>query len=215
MPPGIFGVASSSISPPGRRASSTPSAMHMRFIEPNRLTATGMSKPVGPLEQQRRPAARRLRHAVGDRADLEIGADRLARSRASSRSLSSAAMNSFRSLNILLTTLFRACSVSSFVRPCRQPSPSSPQSPAPAPARGGRASPSTSGARAVADRGDEVRQLAPQRLVALDRQLAALDVRPLAVTAHQPPALDFLRRVVDRDDRRRAGRTGSCARGRG
>ena len=50
----------------------------MRFIEPNRLMATGMSKPVGPLEQQRRAAARRLRHAVGDGADLEVRADRLA-----------------------------------------------------------------------------------------------------------------------------------------
>ena len=51
--------------------------MHIRFIDPNRLTATGMSKPVGLLEQQRRPAAGRLRHAVGHRADLEVRADRL------------------------------------------------------------------------------------------------------------------------------------------
>ena len=42
MPLGIFGVASSSISAARSSSFSTPSAMHMRFIEPNRLTATGM-----------------------------------------------------------------------------------------------------------------------------------------------------------------------------
>ena len=47
MPLGIFGVASASISVARSSSVWTPSAMHMRFIEPNRFTATGMSKPVG------------------------------------------------------------------------------------------------------------------------------------------------------------------------
>ena len=47
MPPGIFGVARSSISAARSSSLATPSAMHMRFIEPNRLSATGTSKPVG------------------------------------------------------------------------------------------------------------------------------------------------------------------------
>ena len=47
MPPGIFGVVSSSISCARSSSVLTPSAMQIRFIDPNRLTATGMSKPVG------------------------------------------------------------------------------------------------------------------------------------------------------------------------
>ena len=43
MPAGIFGVVSSSISRARSSSVATPSAMHMRFIDPNRLTATGMS----------------------------------------------------------------------------------------------------------------------------------------------------------------------------
>ena len=40
-----------------------------------------MSKPVGLLEQQRRPAARRLADPVGDGRDLEIRAHRIADAR--------------------------------------------------------------------------------------------------------------------------------------
>ena len=81
MPAGICGVISSSISPARSSSVLTPSARHIRSSDPNTFVATGMSKPVGLLEQQRRPAARRLAGAIGDGRDLEVRADRFADAR--------------------------------------------------------------------------------------------------------------------------------------
>ena len=47
MPAGICGVISSLISAARSSSVFTPSARHIRSIEPNTLVATGMSKPVG------------------------------------------------------------------------------------------------------------------------------------------------------------------------
>ena len=56
---------------------STPSARQMRDIEPKRFAATGMSKPAGCSNSSAGPAAGRLRHAVDQRGDLEVRAQRL------------------------------------------------------------------------------------------------------------------------------------------
>ena len=69
----------------------------MRSIEPKRLIATGMSKPVGCSNSSAGPPPGDLDDAVGDRADLEIGADRLGDAREQLASLSRSAMKSFRS----------------------------------------------------------------------------------------------------------------------
>src|SRR5262249_534060 len=50
---------------------------------------------------------------------------------------------------------------------------------------------------------DEVHELAPERLLAGHRELAALDGRHGTIPFHQLPDLDLLRRVVDRQIRRR------------
>ena len=47
MPAGIFGVIISSISFATASSELAPSARHIRSVDPNRLVATGMSKPVG------------------------------------------------------------------------------------------------------------------------------------------------------------------------
>ena len=101
MPVGIFGVASSSISAARSSSVWTPSAMQMRFIEPNRFTATGMSKPVGRSNSNPGPPPgdfdTRSVTALISRSGLTGSV-----MRASSRSRSSAAMKSLRSLNITL-----------------------------------------------------------------------------------------------------------------
>ena len=50
----------------------------MRFIEPNRLMATGMSKPVGRSNSSAGPPPGDFETPVRDRGNLEIGVDRLA-----------------------------------------------------------------------------------------------------------------------------------------
>src|SRR6185295_3159672 len=52
-----------------------------------------------------------------------------------------------------------------------------------------------------ADGADEVGQFAPERLVALDGQGPSLDAGTRAIMAHEPPALDLLRGIVDREIR--------------
>ena len=99
MPPGIFGVMISSISCARSSSLLTPSAMQMRFVEPNRLTPTGISKPVGRSKSSPGPPpgdfdARSVTAAIS-RSGLTGSLIR-----ASSRSLSRAAMKSFKSRNI-------------------------------------------------------------------------------------------------------------------
>ncbi len=77
MPEGIFGDASDSISPARSSSFETPSAMHTRFERAEQVDGDRHVEAGRPIEEQRRPSARRLRHAVGDRADLEVRADRL------------------------------------------------------------------------------------------------------------------------------------------
>src|SRR6476620_1274548 len=48
-------------------------------------------------------------------------------------------------------------------------------------------------------RADEIGDLAAQRFVTLDWQRSTLNRRARAVAAHEPPSLDLLRGVIDRD----------------
>jgi hypothetical protein len=99
IPAGIFGLVSSSISFARSSSDRTPSAMHIRFIDPYRLMATGMLKPAGFSNSSAGPPP-------GDFDTLSVTAaiSRLGRTgswmRASSRSMSSASMNAFMSLNM-------------------------------------------------------------------------------------------------------------------
>ena len=157
MPPGILGVVISSMSCARSSSVRTPSAMHMRFIDPNRLTATGTSKPAG--RSKRRPGpppgdfdARSVTAAIS-RSGLTGSAIR-----ESSRSLSRAAMKSLRSLNTYTLHLF--------CNPRRQLERA---------ATGGAVD---DGRAAVADGSDKVGKLATKRLVSLDGNRAAFDRRP-------------------------------------
>ena len=169
--------------------------MQIRFIEPNRLTATGMSKPVGRSNSSPGPPPgdfdTRSVTAQISRSGLTGSRDPRQLALLVERgdefvqvfehvSSSIRAVRAVRAHALASDSIFSAIRVAS--SSARRP-----------------ASPSTSGARPRPDGADEIRELAPQRLVALDRQRPALDGRPLPVAAHQPPAFDFLRRVVDRD----------------
>ena len=55
----------------------TPSAMQMRFIEPNRLMATGTSKPVGRSNSSPGPPPGDFDTLSVTARDLEVGAHRL------------------------------------------------------------------------------------------------------------------------------------------
>jgi hypothetical protein len=99
-PPGIFGVASSSTSDARSSSLATPSAMHIRFIDPKRLIATGMSKPVGRSKSNAGPPpgdfdTRSVTAAIS-RSGLTCSP-----MSASSRWSASARMKSFRSLNMI------------------------------------------------------------------------------------------------------------------
>ena len=74
MPPGIFGVVSSSISCARSSSVLTPSAMQIRFIEPKRLTATGTSKPVGRSKSRPGPPPGDFEARSVTAADLEVRA---------------------------------------------------------------------------------------------------------------------------------------------
>ena len=81
-PSGTFSSSSSEIRPPISSRSSTPSARHIRRIEPKRLMATGCGAAAAVLqqdvlEQQRRAAAGALHAAVGDLGHLEAGPHRM------------------------------------------------------------------------------------------------------------------------------------------
>src|SRR5687767_2420624 len=73
--------------------------MQIRFMDPNRLIATGTSNPAGRSKSRPGPPPEDLETRS---VTAQISRSGLTGSaiRASSRSLSSAAMNSFRSLNI-------------------------------------------------------------------------------------------------------------------
>src|SRR6266545_3338843 len=205
MPADIFGLVSSSISRARSSSDLTPSAMHMRFIDPYRLIATGMSKPAGFSNSSAGPPP-------GDFETLSVTAQ-ISRFgltgsliRASSRFLSSASMKAFRSLNIVRLSLrhrsyrrpgdFSLSSLNSW--------PSCSKTLHLVSDRLRQRERLATGFAVyerlalLANRADEVAQLPLQRLLADDRQLASLNLRALPVAAQQPIALDFLLRIVDR-----------------
>ena len=140
MPAGIFGLVSSSISlreaVERRHAERHAHPLH----RPVQVDRDRHVEALGLLEQQRGPAARRLRHAVGDGADLEVRADRLL----DPRQLAILVEGIDEGVQILEHRCFggydRAL-IHGFVLDCKlqlRPSPSCQQSPGPARARGGR-----------------------------------------------------------------------------
>ena len=164
----------------------------MRFIEPNRLIATGMSKPVGRSNSSAGPPpgdfeTRSVTAAIS-RSGLTGSVDpRQHRARVVERGDEFVEvvehvsqwfmgfMNHPDSLHLLRD--------SGRERQRRGGRPRRPRA-----------------AAAVAHRADEVGELPPQRLVLLHRQWARPRISGrCAVAADEPPAFDFLRGVVDRD----------------
>ena len=156
-----------------------------------------MSKPVGPLEQQRRPAARRLRDAVGHRGDLEIGAHRLP-------DHAPARVRSSRARDEVVQVLEHESRARSAPRSGRSPlSPaciSSVIAAARAPVRAGRRRRRPAGARLsrtrAATKSTSSRRSGSSCCTGI--WPPSIDGR-CAVPPHQPPPLDLLRRVVDGD----------------
>src|SRR5262245_9088157 len=178
---GSFGFVSSSISRARSSSDLTPSAMHIRFMEPYRLIATGMSEPVGFSNSSAGPPpgdfeTRSVTAAIS-RSGLTGSAIRM-----SSRSRSSASIKAFRSLNISASSN-RLHLVSNRLRQRQRAEAIFTRNQRPA---------------RVAHRAHEIHEFALQRLFARHGQLAALDLRTFTVAAHQPVALDLLLGIVDR-----------------
>ena len=122
----------------------------MRSSDPNTFAGDRHVEAGRLLEQQRRTAARRLAGAVGDGGDLEVGADRLRDPREQLPLVEVG--DESRSRSAYIVSASDAAILSGDLLRQRQ-------------ARGGRASPVTSGARSVDDGIDEVGQLATERLL--------------------------------------------------